>query len=244
MKGHELMFGLSHDARKTIVELLRDGQKRHLELCRDLEVSAPEVTRHCKILADLKIIRKNNKSMYQLTGMGQHIFDLVDKMDFLDINRTFFEEHDISMIPQELDTISALKNAEIIEGAMNVFDRVLALNNGAVDSINCIFEDTIGYIVMEHIEQLNRGIRINILIKEGNWIPHEYIESNMLGLEMRQIAEIPLGMVASESGAIIIPKHKRGILDYGFGFIGQDEFLRYCDYVFSYFWARGKRIVL
>ena len=244
MKDHELMFGLSHGARKSIVELLRNGEKRHLELCKGLDVSPPEVTRHCKILADLGIVRKNSKSMYQLTGMGQHIFDLVDKVDFLDDNKTFFEEHDFDMIPPELDTISILKNAEIVEGPMNVLDGLLAVNNGAMDNINCIFQEAIGNIVMEHLEQLNRGIRVNILIKEDCKIPHEYIESSMQGLEIRQIAEIPLGMITTGSGAMIIPRHKRGILDYGFGAIGQDEFLRYCDSIFSYYWAQGKRMIL
>ena len=234
MKGNELMFGLSHNARKSIVELLRDGDKRHLELCKGLDVSPPEVTRHCKILADLEIIKKNRESMYQLTGIGQHILGIMDNMSFLDANKTFFEEHDFEMIPNELDTVSVLSDTEIIEGPMNVLDSLLTVNNEAMDNINCIFQETIGQIVMEHLEQLNRGIRVNILIKEDCRIPHEYIESNMLGLEIRQIAEIPLGMIATGSQAIIIPKHKRGILDYGFGAIGQDELLRYCDYVFSF----------
>jgi len=244
MKEHELLFGLSHDARKTIVELLGDGKKRHLELCSNLKVSAPEVTRHCKILTDLKIIRKDSKSFYQLTGMGQHILDIVDNTGFLDINRTFFDEHDFSMIPRELDTISVLKNAEVIEGPMNVFDSLLQVNNQAVDNINCIFQEIVGNVVMEHIEQLNRGIKINIIIKEGSRIPFEYIENSMLGLEIRQISEIPLGMVASESVSMIIPKHKRGILDYGFGFMGNDEFIRYCESIFSYFWLDGRTIIL
>ncbi len=244
MKEHELMFGLSHNARKSIVELLRNGDKRHLELCKGLKISAPEVTRHCKILADLGIVRKNSRSMYQLTGMGQHILDLVDKIDFLETNRAFFEEHDFDMIPRELDTISILKNAEIVEGALNMLDGLLAVNNEAMDNINCIFQETISHVIMEHLEQLNRGIRVNILIKEGERIPHEYIESSMLGLEIRQIPEIPMGMIATDSGAIIIPKHKRGILDYGFGAIGQDEFLRYCDSIFSYYWVQGNRVIL
>ena len=244
MKDHELMFGLSHNARKSIVELLRNGDKRHLELCRNLDASPPEVTRHCRILADLGIVRKNSKSMYQLTGMGQHILDLVEKVDFLEANKTFFEEHDFDMIPKELDTISILKNAEIVEGPMNVLDGLLAVNNGAMDNINCIFQETISHVIIEHLEQLSRGIRVNILIKEDCRMPHEYIESSMLSLEVRQIPEIPLGMIAADSGAIIIPKHKRGILDYGFGAIGQDEFLRYCDLIFSYYWVQGNRVIL
>ena len=244
MKDHELMFGLSHNARKSIVELLRDGDKRHLELCKGLDVSPPEVTRHCNLLVDLEIIKKNNKSMYQLTGIGQHILGVLDYMSFLEANKTFFEEHDFDMIPQELDTISVLKNAQIIEGPMNVLDGLLSVNNGAMDNINCIFQETISHIIMEHLEQLNRGIRVNILIKEGCRIPHEYIESSMLGLEIRQVDDIPLGMIAIESEAIIIPKHKRGILDYGFGVAGQNEFLRYCDYVFSFYWDYGKRVIL
>ncbi len=239
-----MVFGLSHEARKTIVELLRDGQKRHLELCKGLKVSAPEVTRHCNILVEVGIISKNSKSLYQLTGMGQHILAQVENMEFLGTNRIFFDEHDFDLIPKELDTVSVLKDVEFVEGAMNVLDGLLSTNSRALDSINCIFEETIDHIVMEHLEQLNRGIRINILIKEGSRIPHEYIESGVFGLEIREIDEIPLGMIANESRAIIIPRHKRGILDYGFGLTGKDEFLRYCDYVFSYFWSKGKRVVL
>ncbi len=244
MKDHELMFGLSHNARKSIVELLRSGNKRHLELCNGLDVSPPEVTRHCNILVKLGIIRKNSKSLYQLTGMGQHILALADNMTFLNENKTFFEEHDFDMIPKELDTMCVLKNTEIIEGPMNVLDGLLTTNNQAMDNINCIFQEPIGQLVMEHMEQLHRGIKINILIKEGCRIPHEYIENSMLGLEIRQIAEIPLGMIATESETIIVPRHKRGILDYGFGATGQNEFLRYCDYIFSYYWFQGKRVIL
>ena len=244
MKDHELMFGLSHNARKSIVELLRDGDKRHLELCKGLDVSPPEVTRHCNILAKLGIVKKNSKSMYQLTGIGQHILGVLDNMSFLNDNKTFFEEHDFDMIPQELDTLSVLKNAQIIEGPMNVLDSMLAVNNEARDNINCIFQETISQIIMGHLEQLSTGIRVNILIKEDCRIPHEYIESSILGLEIRRIDEIPLGMIATESEAIIIPKHKREILDYGFGATGQDEFLRYCDSIFSYFWDYGKRVIL
>ena len=244
MKEHDLIFGLSHDARRIILELLRDGQKRHLELCKGLNVSPPEVTRHCNLLTNLDIIRKNSRSLYQLTGMGQHVLDLLDKVTFLETNRTFFDEHDFELIPKELDTISILKNAQIIEGPMNVFDRLQAVNNRTQDSINCIFEEAIGHVVMEHAEQLKRGIRINILVKEGCKIPLEYIENSMRDLEIRQVAEIPLGMVLTESTGMIIPKHKREILDYGFGFIGQDNFLRWCDSIFSYYWLHGKIVIL
>lgn len=244
MKDKDIVFGMAHEARRQIIHMLKGGKKRHLELCRMLDISPPEVTRHCRILTDMGIIQKNSKSFYEITNTGRHLAIILNNIEFMNLQMELINEHDFDMIPGELDTISILGNTEIIEGPMNVLDRMRTVNNQALDSINCIFEETIDHIVMEHVEQLKRGIRINILIKDGSRIPREYIESSMLGLEIRKISEIPLGMVASESGAMIIPRHRRGILDYGFGFMGQGEFLRYCDYIFSYFWEQGKVVIL
>ena len=244
MRSHELMFGLSHGARCKIVTMLGSGSKRHLELCNNLDISPPEVTRHCNILVNLGIIGKDSKSQYRLTGMGKYILDIVGDMEFLNANRTFFNEHDFDMIPGELDTISILGNAHIVEGPMNVLDRFLSINNSALRGINCIFEETIDLVVIEHGGQLRKGLNINVLIKAGCRIPVEYIENNSLSLEIREIPEIPLGMVISESMAMIIPRHRRGILDYGFGFTGRDEFLEYCNSIFSFYWSRSKYIPL
>jgi DNA-binding transcriptional ArsR family regulator len=81
-KAHSDAFGaIAHPVRRTILDLLADGEKSVIEIAKPFEMSRPAVSQHLKVLLDVGLVtvqRSGREQRYRLrTEPLEEVYDWV-----------------------------------------------------------------------------------------------------------------------------------------------------------------------
>jgi predicted transcriptional regulator len=137
--------------RKELLLYLDDGPRSLSEIRERFDITSPEVSPRIKELIENDLIKFEDKK-YFMTPMGKTIVKnfrpFLDTVNVFDQNRDWWNEHDLSSIPEEmLYRIGEIKNYFIIEDDPSDMDRTRAEFFNIVNSsksivgVSCIFVD-------------------------------------------------------------------------------------------------------
>lgn len=244
MTKAESFFELSHESRQKILELALDEPKKHSDFTRALKIAPAEVTRHLQRLVNSQYLIKDTESRFVITNYGRLLYQQLETLEFINVNSKFFDINDFSIIPKELLSYAIMKEANILKGPMKVFEKIFQITIEAEDIVSCILPEPIDPLIIEHSQQLTRGLEMRLIFQEGNRVPTEYSDHRRMSLEIREMSEVPISIVISEKEAIIILQDVNRKLGYGYGLTGTEkEFLRWCWLLFDHYWMLGNEIV-
>ncbi len=136
--------------RKELLLYLDEGPRSLSEIREYLDITSPEVSPRIKELIEHNLIQFENKQ-YKLTSMGRTIVKnfqpFVDIINLFDQNYDYWNEHELSSIPEEmLLRIGEIKNYFIIEDDITDVNRTnkeffnLTKNSKYVFGVSCAFE--------------------------------------------------------------------------------------------------------
>ncbi len=95
-------------------------------------ISNSEVSRHLTILADNGLVKRERVTgrNYILTLFGKILLKVFSPLEYLDINKRFFENHPIDFLPIELiRDIDSLSNSQFVDGTGNVMREIQSILN-------------------------------------------------------------------------------------------------------------------
>ena len=245
MEENNELFELSNKHRRRIIELVQENPRRHTDLLNELKIAPAEVTRHLQRLVNSKYLAKDPGSQFALTPYGKTLFQQLEISEFINENSKFFDTQDLSTIPIELLSYSVMKEAETLKGPMKVFEKIFQITTEASDFIYCILPEPVDPLILEHSQQLTRGLEMRLIFQEGGCMPTEYSDHRMMSLEIRDMPGAPISMGVTEKEAVVIFPDIKGKLVFGYGLTERkEEFLKWCWLLFEHYWTLGNEIVL
>jgi predicted transcriptional regulator len=240
----ESFFELSHESRQKIVDILHDSPLRHTDMVKELGIAPAEVTRHLQRLVKAGFIHKNQSSEYEITTLGRVNYYQLRLLVFIDANSEYFGTHDLSVIPKELQSFTMLEDAEFIKGPMRIFETMHRISREANVMLYSILPETIDPLVMEHNEQLKRGLELRLLTAKGGRLPTEYSDNRLMDLQIKDGPEVKVSQVLSENKSVLIFPNYAGDLTMNYAIVGSTEaFLRWNWLIFEHHWMLGKDII-
>ncbi len=148
--------------RKELLFYLDEGPRSLSEIREHLDTTSPEVSPRIKELIEHNMVRFEDKK-YHLTPMGRSIINnfkpFYNTINVYDQYWEWWEEHDLSSIPDELlNRIGELKNFIIIEDdpsdvnrTKNEFFRIMS-NSKYIMGVSCVFEENIPDVCVNALE--------------------------------------------------------------------------------------------
>lgn len=241
MNDHELMFELSHPSRLRALQILSEKPHRLTDISKVLDLTSAEISRHLGRLTEANLITKDNDGKYILTSFGGIILFELSKLNFLTDHKQFFINHDLSVIPQELQWLNAMSTSEMIEGTLEIMSMVEDLTMNANRYIHLISADPLRAIVPITVNMAKKGIEVKIIYQKGAKVPEDYRPKKKLPIEVRLLDEVIFALKLNEKTAGIALPDLDGKIDFGFALMGsKPQFMRWIELLFDYYWQKAE----
>ncbi len=171
--------------RKELLLYLDDGPRSLSEIRECFDTTSPEVSPRIKELIENGLIKFEDRK-YHMTPMGKTIVKnfrpFLDTVNVFDQYRDWWNEHDLSSIPEEMRyRIGEIKNYFIIEDDPSDMDRTRAefiniINRSKnIVGVSCIYVDTLPELCINAIRN-NKSISIVITNQIYATIKKDYPE--------------------------------------------------------------------
>ena len=245
MRPEDLFFELSHTKRIAILSLLRPQPLRLSALAERTGISAPEVTRHLHRLVRLGLVDRRPERLFGLTGYGRVITEFLPSFEFLVQHREFLRNHDLSRLPPAfVHRLDELANPEIGEDVTDTMRHLDTVLEGArefawfMGPLPVLTEEAIA----REMERSSAAVRVLIppnLVGPAPSPPRR--RRPLERLEVRLLAEIPLGVAMNEQIAGVSFPNRAGRIDLTTGIRGRtSDFRAWCRDVFQHYWELGR----
>lgn len=241
MNDHELMFELSHPSRIKALEILSKKPHRLTDISKVLDLTPAEISRHMGRLTEANLITKDNDGRYTLTSFGGIILFELAKLNFLITHKQYFINHDLSVIPKELQWLNAMSTSEMIEGTLEIMSMIEDLTKNAKKKVLFISDQPMRAVAKINLDRAKAGVEFKMIYPKSSTVPHEYHPKKKIPIEVRLLDNIPVSMKLNEMrGGLALPE-LNGKVDYGFALVGsKPQFMRWIELLFDYFWQKAE----
>jgi predicted transcriptional regulator len=201
------------------------------------------VSRHLGRLTAAHLVEKQPDNLYTITPFGMLMTHAVFVMDFFSANVDYFQNHDISPLPEELVCIHDMAKAEYSKGTLVNIALIEETSKEAEEFIDVISGEVMRNIVDIDCGKVDAGIRIRKIYPEGSVLPEEYTSRLGNNLEVRTLKGINFSMKISEKLSGLALPAKTGKIDYESVLIGYDpSFRKWLGLIFEYYWERAEPV--
>jgi predicted transcriptional regulator len=243
MESTGLMFELSHPKRLKVLDVLKKKPMRLSETSKKLDVTTAEVARHLDRLIKANLIEKNGDNYYRITKFAEIILNEFSNIDFIVKNVDFFLNHNLRMIPRQLQWFSSMSEGEIVEGTLEIASLMWEYNRGAKKYIYVITDQVMRAMVDITCKKIDEGVVVKRIYPKNTQIPREYDKRINENHDIRTLDEIPLSMIITDKNAGVSFRGENGNIDFNTSIKGQNEdFRKWATVVFDYYWNKAKPI--
>jgi predicted transcriptional regulator len=241
MNDHELMFELSHPSRLKALQILSKEPHRLTDISKVLDLTSAEISRHLGRLTDASLITKDNDGRYILTSFGGIILFELSKLNFLTDHKQFFINHDLSVIPKELQWLNAMSTSKMIEGTLEIMSMIEDLTKNAKNKVLFISDQPMRAVAEINLEMAKSGVEFKMIYPKGSTVPDEYHPKKKIPIEVRLLDDVPLSLKLNEKrGGFALPD-LNGKVDYGFALMGSEpQFMRWIELLFDFYWQKAE----
>ena len=244
MKCTSLMFELSHPERLKMLNILRERPMRLSVISKKMDITTAEVSRHMDRMVKTKLIEKNGDNYYRITQFASIILNEFSNIDFLTKHVDFFLNHNLTLIPPEIQWFSAMAEGEFIEGALEITSLMWEYNLGADKYIYEISDQIMRAMVDITSKKIDEGVIVKKIYPKDAQIPYKYASRINENHEIRTLEEIPLSMTITDKNVGISFRGENGNIDFSSSIKGENEdFRRWAAAIFEYFWKKSKPIL-
>jgi predicted transcriptional regulator len=238
------MFELSHQERLKMLNILKEKSMRHSELSKSLDVTPTEVSRHLERLVKAKLVKKNGDNYYGLTSFASIILTEFSNIEFLTQNIDFFLNHNLTLLPPELQWFAAMADGELVEGALEITSIIIDYNEESKKYIHVMSDQVMRAVVDLTCKKIESGVDVKKIYSSDAAIPPEYLKTNNENHEIRTLEDIPLAMIITDKRAGFCFRGENGHIDFSSILVGENDiFRRWANAVFEYFWKKAQPIL-
>lgn len=237
-----LLFELSHPWRLKVLLLIAEARQRHSYIFKKLKISPQETTRHLTRLQDAKLIEKDVQGFYRLTSYGETVLSLLPGFEFLAEIGEDLMTLNLDIPKEFIGRIGELKSFERTEGVMTIFRRVELALDDAKEYMWILSPEILMSTVPIIRKNMNKGVEFRLILPITIKYPPGY-EPTPPGEYLRFIDEIKISIVMTEKSAVFHLPARDGKIAFSTAFFSRDEeFHKWCEDLFLYYWERARPI--
>ena len=241
MESHELMFELSHKVRLDSIQLLQKEPRRLSKIANELDITTSEAARHLERLVKANIIEKKSDSNYHLTPFGRIILLDLPKISFLTNNIGYFQNHDLSPIPIDIQSLDPISKCEFSHGTLENISIIEDITAEADKFVWSMSDQIFRGLKKQIVKKLEKGIEFRMIFPSNVVIPPEYEPTKDRKIEIRTINYVELAEKLNEQRAGIALPDLTGNIDYSEVLVSNNEFFhRWIYFIFEHYWNLAK----
>jgi predicted transcriptional regulator len=243
MESHELMFELSHKVRLDSIQLLQKEPMRLSNIADELDITTSEAARHLERLVKANIIEKKSDSNYHLTPFGRIILLDLPKISFLTNNISYFQNHDLSPIPIDIQSLDPISKCEFSHGTLENISIIEDITTEAEKFVWTMSDQIFRGLKKHIVKKLEKGIEFRMIFPSNVVIPPEYEPKKGRRIEIRTINYVEIAVKLNEQRAGIALPDLTGNIDYSEVLVSDNEFFhRWIYFIFEHYWNLAKPI--
>jgi predicted transcriptional regulator len=243
MESYELMFELSHKVRLDSIQLLQKEPKRLSSIANELDITTSEASRHLERLCKANIIEKKADSNYHLTPFGKIILLDLPKIRFLTNNITYFQTHDLSPIPIDIQSLDPISKSNFSHGTLENISIIEDVTSEAEKFVWSMTDQIFRGLKKQIAKKLDMGIEFKMIFPGDVVIPKEYERKKGRNVEIRTLNYVELALKLNEQRAGIALPDLTGNIDYSEVLVSENEFFhRWIYFIFEHYWNLAKPI--
>lgn len=245
--------------RKELLLYLNDGPHSLSEIRDQFDITSPEVSPRIKELMEHKLVIFEGKK-YHLTSMGRTVIKnflpFIDTLNVFEQYPNFWDEHDVSSIPDKLlFRIGEIKNFIIIEDDMDNVNRTfgelnkLVTNSKSLVGVTCVFDESFPKIFLK-VAKSNTPVSIVVTKEIFNILKRNYanmieefckVDNSIYLLEEK----IKISHIVTDDCLYFALCYKNGKLDLHSNLVSNDpSSIKWGMDLFEYYRARSIKIDL
>lgn len=243
MESYELMFELSHKVRLDSIQLLQKEPKRLTTIAGELDITTSEASRHLERLCKANIIEKRADSNYHLTPFGRIILLDLPKISFLTNNIKYFQTHDLSPIPIDIQSLDPISKSNFSHGTLENISIIEDITAEAEKFVWSMTDQIFRGLKKQIAKKLDKGIEFRMIFPENVVIPPEYEPKRGRNIEIRTLNYVELAVKLNEGRAGFALPDLTGNIDYSEVLVSDNEFFhRWIYFIFEHYWRLAKPI--
>jgi predicted transcriptional regulator len=246
MNPWELYRSLSSRSRLAVISALKEAPLRYSEIMEKAGLNTTDLSRQLHRLSNDGLVEKTPTDQYCLTQYGRLASSSAPIIRFLTDNQEFFNNHDLSKIPEELvDNIGALRKGMFVN---SVYESI-ELQKKIIPTIKERFwmmTDDLSPSWVESTEMLLKegvGLRALLTPELTEKVKKEATPALKVGMEFKTIESIPLVLGYSDKHSLLCFPSLDGKPDRNHYLFGYDfAFKHWVFHCFNQYWGQGTPI--
>lgn len=238
MKSNPLLE-LAHPVRMKILRtiavepLTLEGTAKHIE------ATVEETKINLERLANFRFVEKDANGKYHAAPLGHLALSTLADMDFVAQHSDFFQEHELSLLPQELvSRLGELAESERLEGSVSNIQRVERVVERSKGRVWVVTNEVLMDAVPIIRDKISKGIDFRIIIDQTFKPPESFSPS--IPDKWRQIPKIPAATVLTGNEALLFFPNRKLDLDTAHAFTSEDpQFMKWCEDLVEILWHEG-----
>jgi predicted transcriptional regulator len=243
----ELLFLLSSADRVRMLTILRDEKKLRLSRLSSMtSMTVQEASRQVGRLQSARLVERDPRGLYLLTGLGRIALEFVPPFTFLAERRDYLLSHDLSSLPPEfVERIGELAKGEYSDALRGVLEHLQEVLSGSAEYIWLMADQLLlGGWVTDRV--LNGdGVPLRIILPSSVAADLDPRPDQFRGkVELGLVERVEVAMALSESVAGVAFPDLTGRLDFDKGLRSRDPlFHAWCSDLFEHHWGRVRRVL-
>lgn len=244
----DLFFEFSNEDRLRMLRRLKDDNLTVTALSKELDLTTQETSRHLSRLGEAGLTIKNPNGTHSLTGYGELSLKQINGFMFTNSHRNYFQNHDLSHIPEEyVSRIGELNGSRYIDDIMVIFHLIEELGRESEEYIYRLTDRYILTAIPAWELALKRGVDFRLLEPRNIVVPPEFDRGSVIAeatrtqqFKVHVIDQVNVFLALNEKrvAAISFPTNE-GRMDYR-GFVSDDKSVhKWAKDLFEYYWAKS-----
>ena len=237
----DLLFELSSSERMNIMQSLLQESLKLSQVSQKLDMTVTEASRHLQRLSNIQLVSKNVDGTFSPTPYGELAVSLLSSLDFISVNRQYFLEHNVSLLPKEFkNRLGELSNCEFDSDTVRVFEHArLVLMNAQEYIWIQSYQHLLWNAPIIH-EKIENGVDFRFILPKNTAPPLDYKSDTTVLNATRTLEKISSRVLVTEEEASLSLPCEDGRIDYA-AFMSRDpEFLKWCKDLFLFNWDKAR----
>ncbi len=236
-----LFFDLASESRLAILQELSKISLKMQDIARKLDLTATEASRQLQRMSKARLIERLPEGTYTTTHSGKLILTLASPMSFAFKHRDYFLEHNVWHFPIDfVHRLGELSQGVLVSDLNENMIRWEEMIKAAEDHVRVMTPQVMPTLSRIMGEKLQAGVKLKSLLSDQLSTTSKTYAQTGQNVERKLFPSIPAIIIATEKEATISLPFLNGQM-YHAAFFGNDEqFLKWVNDLFLYYWNQGK----
>ncbi len=241
MKSNPLLE-LAHPVRMRILRAIAVEPSTVERTAEKIGSTIEETRMNLERLANFRFVDKDANGKYHAAPLGHLALSTLADMDFVAQHSDYFQEHELSLLPQELvSRLGELAESERLEGSVSNIQRVERVVERSKGRVWVVTNEVLMDAVPIVREKISKGMDFRIIIDQTFKPPESFQPA--IPDKWRQIPRIPAATVLTGNEAMLFFPNRKLDLDTAHAFASEDpQFMKWCEDLVHYLWGEGHGI--